>query len=87
MSVIEEKKREALKAFLEAQKGCQCEPCKTIIELLQPSPADSEVDAAAERLQKHNEWRRGAETEMCSPKQLGEDIELIIRAAASQRGK
>ena len=36
---------------------------------------------AISRLRAHNEWRRGADTEMCSPAQLGEDIEAVCAYA------
>jgi len=33
---------------------------------------------AIEILRKHNEWRRGADVEMISPKKVGEAIDVII---------
>ena len=42
----------------------------------------NEIDAAIERMKKHNARRRGCDQyKMCSPSQLGLDIETLITAA------
>jgi len=41
-----------------------------------------QLKEAIERLKKHNEWRRGADIDMCEPKQLGKDIETLIQYAS-----
>lgn len=35
-------------------------------------------ERAAEILEQHNRWRRGAEIPMCDPKELGEAIDIAV---------
>jgi hypothetical protein len=48
----------------------------------------TDFKAAIDRLRKHNQWRRGNLTlNMCDPKQLGEDIDLLCNLADSLLGE
>jgi hypothetical protein len=38
----------------------------------------NDLSALADRLKLYNEWRRGAETEMTHPTQIGQDIDAAI---------
>ena len=48
-------------------------------------PVPNDVAEACKRLERHNKWRRGEEgyEKMCNPRQLGKDIETLIRAAST----
>ena len=37
------------------------------------------IEEAIEILERHNEWRRGANIEMANPTKLGEAIDVVIK--------
>ncbi len=62
---------------------------RRVRELLERRPRDGwrpvarreHAIRAVKRLERHNEWRRGADTEQADPAQLGRDIELVCAIA------
>lgn len=42
-----------------------------------------DIQAAIKLLRGHNEWRRGAETPMCAPKDLGKAVDRLCDLAAA----
>ena len=56
---------------------------RTIRAALTPQPEPIEgLKQSIEIMEGHNKWRRGAEIPMCSPKDLGEAMEITIEAAS-----